>query len=51
MNVTLPVAVDGVTVAVKMTESPYVDVGDDDAKFVVVAIWYTVRERIFDVDV
>jgi hypothetical protein len=45
MNVTVPVA-PLVTVAVKVTDVPYVDVGgvpgDDDAKFVVVGIWFTV---------
>ncbi len=42
MNVTVPVAVDGLIVAVKATVLPYVTIGDDDVKYVVVASWFTV---------
>jgi hypothetical protein len=51
MNITVPVAADGLTVAVKATEPPYVDGFGNEVKFIVVAGWLTVRETTFDVDV
>lgn len=41
LNVTVPVAADGVTVAVKVTEEPYVDGFADDARVVVVEVFAT----------
>jgi hypothetical protein len=43
LNVTVPVATDGVTVAVKVTELPKVDVGLLDATVVVEAAAPTVK--------
>jgi hypothetical protein len=42
INVTVPVAVDGVTVAVKITELPYVDGSADDVTPIVVDALFTV---------
>jgi hypothetical protein len=42
MNVTVPVAVVGVTVAVKVTEEPYVDGFADEASVTAVFILFTV---------
>jgi hypothetical protein len=51
MNVTVPVAPVPVTIAVKVTELPYVDgLADDDMTLVVVAL-FTVCERTDEVDV
>jgi hypothetical protein len=36
MNATVPVALEGATVAVNVTDWPYADVDDDDASIVVV---------------
>ncbi len=46
-NVTVPVADDGVTVAVKVTWPPPLT---DDVTTVVVAAWFTYCERTGDVD-
>ncbi len=50
MNVTVPVAVDGVTVAVKVTGLPYVDGLADDMAPIVVDALSTVCERADEVD-
>jgi hypothetical protein len=42
MNVTVPVAAEGVTVAVKVTEEPYLDGFEDDATVAVVFTLFTV---------
>ncbi len=51
MNVTVPVAADGVTVAVKVTELPYVDGLRDDATLVDDDSLFTVWVMAGDVDV
>jgi hypothetical protein len=48
-NVTVPVAVDGVTVAVKVTEEPYVDGFADEASATVVFALFTVCVSVDDV--
>ena len=50
LNVTVPVAVDGVTVDVKVTEAPKVDGLRLDVTTVVVAAGFTVCARGSDVD-
>ncbi len=50
MNVTVPVAVDGVTVAVKVAELPYVDGLVNDVTPVVVDALSTVCEMADEVD-
>jgi hypothetical protein len=50
LNVTVPVAAAGVTVAVKVTELPKVDVGLLDVTTVVVAAGFTVWVMPGDVD-
>jgi hypothetical protein len=50
MNITVPVAPVPVTVAVKVTELPYVDGLADDATPVVVDAMFTVCARTDDVD-
>ena len=50
LNVTVPVAVDGVTVAVKITEAPKVDGLRLDVTTVVVAARFTVWVMGADVD-
>jgi hypothetical protein len=50
LNVTFPVAVDGVTVAVKVTEAPKADGLELEVTFVVVAALFTVWMTALDVD-
>jgi hypothetical protein len=49
LNVTVPVAVEGVTVAVKVTEVWYVEGFSDDATVVVVFALFTVCVSVEDV--
>jgi len=49
INVTVPVAVAGVTVAVNVTEEPNNDGFTDEANVVVVAVWFTVWVSVEDV--
>jgi hypothetical protein len=51
LNVTVPVAADGETVAVKVTGFPYVDVGKDDTTLIETAAFVTDCDTVFDVDV
>jgi hypothetical protein len=51
MNVNVPVAADGLTAAMKVTEPPYIDGLADDVTPVVVDVLFTVCERMDDVDV
>jgi hypothetical protein len=48
MNVTVPVAVVGITVAVNVTEEPYVD-GFDEEVIAMVVVAFTVCVRVDDV--
>jgi hypothetical protein len=48
-NVTVPVATDGVTVAVNVTDEPYVDGFGDEANVTVVLAMFTVWVRIEEV--
>jgi hypothetical protein len=50
MNVTVPVAADGVTVAVNVTGLPYVDGLADDVTLVDDDVLFTVCDRTDDVD-
>ena len=50
LNVTVPVAVDGVTVAVKVTEAPYVDGLGLDVTTVAVAAFDTFCVMSADID-
>ncbi len=50
MNATVPVAADGLTVAVKVTEFPYVDGLRDDATLIDDDELFTVCVRADDVD-
>jgi len=49
VNVTVPVAVVGVTVAVNVTDEPYVDGFADEASVTVVFVLFTVCVRVVDV--
>jgi hypothetical protein len=49
VNVTAPVAVVGVTVAVNVTDEPYVDGFADEASVTVVFVLFTVCVRVVDV--
>ena len=49
VNVTVPVADVGVTVAVKVTEFPYVDGFADEASVTVVFVLFTVSVRAVEV--
>jgi len=49
LNVTVPVAVEGVTVAVNVTEEPYVDGFADEATVVVVVALLTVCVSVVEV--
>jgi len=49
VNVTVPVAVVGVTVAVNVTDEPYADGFADEASATVVFVLFTVCVRVVDV--
>jgi len=49
VNVTVPVAVVGVTVAVNVTDEPYADGFADEARVTVVFVLFTVCVRAVDV--
>jgi hypothetical protein len=49
VNVTVPVAVVGVTVAVNVTDEPYADGFADEARVTVVVVLFTVWVRVVDV--